>query len=145
MSVEENKATVRRYYDEVLNDRHFAALDETHVVNFVHHDPSNPADIKGLEGVKQRLAEITSAFPDFHYAIEDIIAEGDEVVVRWTAGLTHKGEFEGIPPTGKRAVVQGVYIHRLADGKMVEDWAIRDTLGLLQQLGIIPSRKQSGG
>ena len=66
-------------------------------------------------------------------------------MVRWTASLTHKGEFEGIPPTGKRAVVQGVYIHRLAGGKIVEDWTVRDTLGLLQQLGVIPSRREAGG
>ncbi len=145
MSVEENKAIVRRYYEEALNERNLSTLDETLAVNFVHHDPSNPADIEGLEGIKQRLAEIMNAFPDFHYTIEDMIAEGDKVVVRWTASLTHKGVFEGLPPTGKRAVVQGIYIHRLAGGKMVEDWAIRDTLGLLQQLGVVPSPGEADG
>ncbi len=139
MSVEENKAIVQRYYDEVLNGRDLSVLDETHAVNHVHHDPSNPADIEGREGTKQRLIELMNAFPDLRYTIKDMIAEGDRVMVRWTVGLTHTGEFEGLPPTGKRAVVQGIYVHRMSGAKMVEDWAIRDTLGLLQQLGVVPS------
>lgn len=139
MSVEENKAIVQRYYDEVLNGRDLSLLEETHAVDYVHHDPSNPADIEGREGTRKRLAELMRAFPDFRYTIEDMIAEGDRVMVRWMASLTHKGEFEGLRPTGKRAVVQGIYIHRLSGGKIVEEWALRDTLGLLQQLGVLPS------
>jgi steroid delta-isomerase-like uncharacterized protein len=137
---EENKAIVRRYYEQAMNERDLSIMDETYALDIVHHDPSNPAAIEGVEDLKQRFAQITSGFPDLHYTIDDMIAEEDKVVVRWTASLTHTGEFEGLPPTGKRAVVQGIFIHRLAGGKIVEDWAIRDTLGLLQQLGVIPAR-----
>ena len=139
MSLEENKAIVRRYYEEALNERNFSIMDETCAVDIVHHDPSNPKDIEGAEDLKQRFVQIISGFPDLHYTIDDMIAEGDKVVVRWRADLTHTGEFEDLPPTGKRAVVQGIFIHRLAGGKMVEDWALRDTLGLLQQLDVIPA------
>ncbi|UCC53343.1 MAG: ester cyclase [Anaerolineaceae bacterium] len=140
MSLEENKAIVRRYYEEALNERNFSIMDETYAVDIVHHDPSNPKDIEGAADLKQRFVQIISGFPDLYYTIDDMIAEGDKVVVRWRADLTHTGEFEGLPPTGKRAVVQGIFIHRLAGGKMVEDWALRDTLGLLQQLDVIPAR-----
>ena len=142
---EEDKAIVRRHYEEAMNDRNLSIMDETYAVDIVHHDPSNPADIEGVEDLKQRFAQIISGFPDLHYTIDDMTAEGDKVVVRWTASLTHTGEFEGLPPTGKRAVVQGIFIHRLAGGKIVEDWANRDTLGLLQQLGVIPVPEQTGG
>ena len=130
--------------DNRCRKKNLSTFDETHAINFVPHDPSNPADIKGREGIKQRYAEIVSAFPDLHYTIEDLVAEGDRVVVRWTASLTHTGEFEGVPPTGNRAVVPGVYFDRRKGGRMGEEWAIGDTLGLLQQLGIIPSPKETG-
>ena len=79
-----------------------------------------------------------TSFPDFHVTSEDIIAEGDKVVSRWTASGTHKGELFGIPPTGKKATWKGISIYRFADGKIVEAWGDADFLGLLQQLGVMP-------
>ncbi len=112
--------------------------------NQVHHDPSNPVDIKGPEGHRQRITEVIAAFPDINFTIEDMVAEGDKVVARWTLRGTHLGEFIGIPPTGKQVAVSGVIIHRLAGGKIVEDWALRDSLGLMRQLGLIPPPGQAG-
>jgi predicted ester cyclase len=78
------------------------------------------------------------AFPDFHITVDEMIAEGDKVAARWTATLTHEGEFMGIPPTGVQATISGMVIYRFADGKIVEIWHIGDSLGLLQQLGVVP-------
>jgi len=138
MSVEKNKAVVRRHYEEGWNQRKLSTVDETHAPNFVHHDPSNPEDLKGPDDVKRRLAEVIEAFPDINWTIEDVIAEGDKVVVRWTVRGIHKGEFAGIPPTGKRIAIQGVHIAQLVNEQIAEDWIIRDSLSMMQQLGVIP-------
>ena len=98
----------------------------------------------GPEEIKQRLAEAIKAFPDVHFNIEDIVAEGDKVVVHFTFRGTHKGVFAGIPPTGKQVEMQGVQIARLVNEQIVEDWVIRDTMGLMQQLGVVPPRLEPG-
>ncbi len=144
MSIEENKDVVRIHYEEAWNQRKLSTIDETHAPNIVHHDPSNPEDFMGPEDVKQRLAEVIKAFPDIHWTIEDMIAEGDKVVVHWTMRGTHKGMFAGIPSTGKSVEIQGVQIVRLVNKQIVDDWVVRDTLGLMQQLGAIPSRQKPG-
>jgi steroid delta-isomerase-like uncharacterized protein len=86
----------------------------------------------------QTVTMFLSAFPDLHWTIEDAVAEGNKVVLRLTARGTHRGAFQGIPPTGKQVTVTGIIISRLADGKIAEEWANRDVLGLLQQLGVVP-------
>ncbi len=88
--------------------------------------------------MKQFVKRMRSAFPYFEYKIEYEIAEGDTVVQRWTARATHKGEFQGIPPTGRRGTVTGITIYRLSVGEIVEGWTNADMLGLMQQLGVIP-------
>lgn len=139
MSLEDNKAVVRRHYEEGWNQRNLSSVDETHSPNHIHYDPSNPAPISGAEGIKKRLAEVIQAFPDIHFNIEDMVAEGDKVAVYWTLSGTQKGEFAGIPPTGKRIEgIQGMIIHRLSNGMIVEDKTVRDTMSMMQQLGAIP-------
>jgi steroid delta-isomerase-like uncharacterized protein len=94
----------------------------------------------GPEGQKQVVAPYQTAFPDAHWHVEDMIAEGDRVVTRWTGRGTHRAELPGnppIPPTGKKASVPGVWIHRIAGGKIVESWNVWDTLGMLRQLGVV--------
>lgn len=139
---EQNKTLVRRGIEEVYNRGNLAVVDEVAARDFVIHLPSE--EIHGPEGAKQYVAALRSAFPDLHIAIEDQIAEGDKVVTRWTASATHTGAFQGIPPTGKRGSMTGIDIDRIADGKVVECWVNSDDLGLLQQLGVIPTPEPVG-
>jgi steroid delta-isomerase-like uncharacterized protein len=136
MSVEENKAVVRRYYEEVLNRRNVGTLEEIAVPHYVEHDPL-PGQTGGLQGLQQRVEMLSDAFQP-HFTLEDLIAEGDKVVVRWTNRGTHIGEFMGIPPTGKSFSIAGIDIHRLQDGKMTEHWHVVDLFSQMQQLGLIP-------
>ena len=141
MSTEANKASVRRFYDEVFNKKNRAAIDEFIDPNHVDHaaPPGTPA---GLKGVKQTLNMYLTAFPDLHFTVEDIIAEGDKVVARLTIRGTQQGAFMGIPPTGKQVTVTAIDINRIVGGKSVEHWLNMDTQGLLQQLGVIPAPGQ---
>ena len=137
MSVEQNKAIVRRFFDEVLNQKDFGTVDELCAENYVLNVPPNPM-IRGQEGLKQFLNTLFTALPDIHYTVEDMVAEGDKVAVRWTCCGTHKGEYMNIAPTLKEITVTGIHILRIASGKMEEDWANVDFLGMMQQLGVIP-------
>ena len=138
MSTEDNKAIVRRWTEEGWNQRNWAVFDELAASNWVYHDPSLP-NVRTLEDYKRWATETRDAFPDNHVTIEDMIAEGDTVVVRYTTRGTHQGNFRGIPPTGKQVSGTGMFIDRLVNGKAVEQWINGDDLGLLQQLGVIPS------
>ena len=136
MSVEENKAIVSRATEELWNKNNLAVVDELYATNFVSHDlPEVTPDRKGY---KQFVTISHTAFPDFHTTVEDIIAEGDKVVQRFTARGTHKGEFMGIPPTGKQVTITGIAIDRIAGSKIVENWANMDMLGMMVQLGVVP-------
>ena len=137
MSVEDNKATARRWYEEVFNAGNMDLIHELFAPNFVDHDPVNP--LPGLEGVRQVVGMYRGAFPDLHITVEDQVAEGDKVVTRYTTRGTHQGPFMGIPPTGKHITVTGIVITRFANGQEVEEWANADYLGLLQQIGAIPT------
>jgi len=137
MSVEENRAIVRLAI-EALNTRNWALVRESIGPKFIDHNPI-PGQKPGPEGLKQsRTALHTDAFPDLQSTIEDMIAEGDKVVVRLTANGTHKGEFMGVAPTNKRVSWTTIVIYRIVDGKMTERWASTDTLGMMQTLGVIP-------
>jgi steroid delta-isomerase-like uncharacterized protein len=137
MSTEANKALAHRFWEGVFNQKNLGVIDEVCTADCVLHDPTGP--IQGREAVKQFIGMYLGAFPDFQITIEDMIAEGDKVAVRHTTTATHLGELMGIPPTGKRVTVSGIHITRVVDGKVVEDWANDDVLGMLQQLGVIPS------
>ena len=137
MSTEENKAIVRRIFEEVWNQGNLAAADEFLAADYVNETLHPP--VHGRESDKQLVMMYRTAFPDLHYTIEDLIAEGDKVTVRWTATGTHRGELQGIPPTGKQVTVTGIDIFRCENGKAVEGQSNFDALGMLQQLGVVPS------
>jgi len=143
MSTEENKAIARRFFEEIVNARQLGVADEIFAADHTYHDPSSPMIGRGPEGQKQPIGAYIAAYPDLHHAVEDQIAEGDTVVTRWTGTGTHQGDLLGIPPTGKPAKVMGIWIHRLSGGKIVESWNVWDTLGMLQQLGVIPAPGQA--
>jgi steroid delta-isomerase-like uncharacterized protein len=138
MSPEENKALTRRFYEEIYNQRHLAVIEElTAPEAFSHEAP--PGTAEGPEGVRQVLQMLASAFPNLQMTIEDLIAEGDKVAARTTFSGTHLGVFLGIPPTGKSFTQRQIHILRFTDGKLAEHWAVRDDLGTMQQLGVIPA------
>lgn len=131
---DENKQLYMRLADEVLNRKDLSVVDELIDVNFVEH-VAGAARLVGVEGFKAARRRRNAAFPDWHIDIEDLIAEGDKVVVRATGHGTHRGEFMGISPTGKRVSVRWIAIYRVEYGKLVEHWQNIDDLGLLKQLG----------
>ena len=137
MSTEANKASVRRFYDEVFNKKNRAAIDEFIAPNHVDH-AAPPGLPGGIEGAKQTLTMYLTAFPDLHFTVEDLLAEGDKVVARITMRGTQQGALMGIPPTGKQVMVTAIDINRIVGDKSVEHWLQMDTLGLLQQLGVVP-------
>ena len=137
MSTEDNKALERRVFEEVLNKGNLALVDELFSPDNVVHTSTGP--VHGSEGFKQFVNMYLSAFPDLQFTIEDMVAEGDKVVTRYTARGTHRGDLQGIPPTGKPATVTGIVISRYEGGKSVEGWLEFDALGMMQQLGVVPS------
>lgn len=141
MSTEENKALIRRLSDEGWNKGNLNIADELVAANSISHIAGYP-DIVGPEGFKQFVGMYLSAFTNMRWTTEDLIAEGDLVVERWSATATHTGNLMGIPPTGKSATVAGINISKIAKGKVVESWGNFDALGMLQQLGVIPAPGQ---
>ncbi len=138
MSTEANKAFVRRFFEELFNQRHLALAGELLAPEAISHAaPAGTAD--GPEGVKQVVTMLSSAFPDQHTTIEDVIAEGDKVVVSATFSGTHQGAFLGMPPTGKHFSQRQIHILRITDGKVAEHWAVMDDLAMLRQLGMMPA------
>jgi steroid delta-isomerase-like uncharacterized protein len=142
MSTEQNKALVRQMVEEVFNRGNISLADKFLAPDFVEHEQLPPGVPSGREGVKQLTAMFRSVFPDFKATIDDMIAEGDKVVIRQTWTGTQKGEFMGIPPTGKRVSFGVIDIIRIADGKFVEHWGQMDSMGMMQQLGAIPAPGQ---
>lgn len=144
MTTEENKALVRRWFEEVVSQGNLALADELlGGPDYIIHFPGSPEPID-REGHKQLVTMFRTGFPDWREVVEDMIAEGDKVVTRVTGYGTHEGEFQGIPPTGKKVTVAGLGIDRVAAGKIVEKWAAFDALGMMQQLGVIPTPEQAG-
>jgi predicted ester cyclase len=141
MSAQENKAIVRRVYEEAISQNKPEVFDEIMSADIVDHAPF-PDQAPGLEGFKGAFATVLSAFPDYHSTVEDQIAEGDKVVTRFSSEGTHQGEFLGIAPTGNRVRVTGIDIDRLVEGKIVEHWSEADLLGMMTQLGVIPESSQ---
>ncbi len=140
MSTDENKAISRRWREE-LDQGNWAVLDAYLSRDFGLHMPGSPPQDQA--GMKDVLTMIYGAFPDFHTTFEDLVAEGDKVALRMTFSGTHQGEFQGIPPTGKRIMVSAIVIDRIVDGKLAEHWSQFDALGMLQQLGVIPAPGQA--
>ncbi len=135
---ENNKAVVRRLLDEVWNKGNLSLVDELFTPNFEFHDASTPDLGRGPESEKKRVTLYRNAFPDLRLTIEDMIAEGETVVTRWSCRGTHKGDLSGIAPTGKQITISGITVGRFANGKIAQGYANWDALGLMQQLGVVP-------
>jgi steroid delta-isomerase-like uncharacterized protein len=134
---ERNKAIARSEF-EVWSTGELDRLDDMVAPDVVHHDPYDPHAADGLEGLKRTIELNRTAFPDMRIEIEDQIAEGDKVVTRWVATMTHEGRLGDAAPSGKRVTLTGTTIERFEDGKVVESWRSMDTLGLLRQIGALP-------
>jgi steroid delta-isomerase-like uncharacterized protein len=142
MSSEDNKRLAHRYFEEFCNGRKLDIADELFSHDHQFHDPSIPEVSPGPEGMKQTIAVYQLGFPDVHWQINEMLATEDTVITRWTGSGTQTNELAGnppIPPTGKKASVEGIMINRIAGGKIVESWEVWDTLGMLRQLGVIPT------
>jgi steroid delta-isomerase-like uncharacterized protein len=142
MSVEKNKALVRRFVDKVQSAGDIDAVDELCSPEFVNHS-APPRVPPNCEGVKQLTTMFRRAFPDSYFTVEDMIAEGEKVVTRKTFHGTHEGEFMGIPPSGRSVSMGLIDIVRVSEGRVVEHWSMGDNLGLMQQLGVVPQPGQS--
>jgi steroid delta-isomerase-like uncharacterized protein len=139
MTTEQNKALFRQFIDEVFNQGNMSAVDELVAPDFVEHEELPPGIPTDRKGVKQLTLMLRSAFPDFKATIEDMLAEGDKVVVRMTWRGTHKGEFMGIPATGKSVSIGVIDIVRFSEDKFVEHWGLMDNASMMQQLGAVPA------
>ena len=137
MSTETNKAVVRRVFEEGINQGNLAVYDEIIAPNYVNHNFPTPAT--GAEGFKQVVGLFVAGFPDLRVTLEEVLAEGDEVATRGYFSGTHRGEFNGIPATGKKVQVSYSDIWRLENGRLVENWVQMDMMGMLQQLGVVPT------
>jgi steroid delta-isomerase-like uncharacterized protein len=144
---EQNKALVRRIFEECWNRGDLTNLDQILSSDYVEHDPADEnfgADFgSGPDYFRKTHQTYRSAFPDLKFEIEDLIAEGDRVVARWTTTGTHRGDLMGISPTGKRTSVKGVSVHRIAGGRIKESWIQWDAFGLMRQLGAISEPARS--
>jgi steroid delta-isomerase-like uncharacterized protein len=137
---EANKALARRVIEEGWNKHNLALLDELYA-DCVYYNPAT-GEIKG-EALKQFLASMLAAFPDIRFTIEDLVAEGDKVVIRWSCTGTHQGEFMGLAPTGKQLTPSGISIDQIVEGKVVEERVEFDTLRFFQQLGAAPQSTEA--
>jgi steroid delta-isomerase-like uncharacterized protein len=136
MSTEANKILARRVFEEVLNERNLNLLDELATPDYIEHSPL-PGQGTGIEGIRDRYTTVFNAF-DFQFAIDDVIAEGDKVVLRWTQTGTHIGPILGMPRTGRSFRTTGIEIWRVENGKLAEHWDVVDIFGQFMQLGLLP-------
>jgi len=133
-----NKMNERRFFEEIWSNGNFAVMNDLVAPDYIDHDSNNSS--AGPEGLRQEVSLYRNAFPDLVFVIEDVIAEGDKVVTRLTATGTQKRDLPGIPATGKRVTISGMYITRYDEGRAAEAWVKFDFLGLYRQLGVIPTR-----
>lgn len=133
MSTEEKKALIQRTID-LINERNFAGIDQMYASSYVRHDPNTP-QVRNREAYKQYVMVLCNIFPDLHFTIEDLLADGEKVVCRFTTAGTHSRPWRSIPATGKRVTTSGVAISRVVGDEVVEDWFTNDIFGLAEQLG----------
>ncbi len=136
---EANKTLFRRTYEELFNQGNLASAEELVAPDFVNHEVPPGRENRGPESLRQVAGMLRTAFPDLHFTIEELVAEGDTIVGRLTMRGTQHGPFMGIPPTGRAVEQAQVHFVRFRDGQGVEHRGVRDDLGLLQQLGVIPA------
>ena len=136
---EQNKQLVQRLFNEMCNKRALDLADVLFAANHVYHDPSSPWVAAGPTGMKDLIGAYHRGVGDAKWAVHAMLDAGDTVVTRWTGSGTHTGDLVGIAPTNKRVAVDGIWMHRIAQGKIVESWNAWDMLGLLQQIGVVPA------
>jgi steroid delta-isomerase-like uncharacterized protein len=132
-------AIVEQWVEGGWNNGDLALVDEFYAPDYTIHDPTAPDFPGGREAFKGYVTTLRTGLPDIHFTVEDLIEQGDKVVWRFVARGTHQGNLLGIPPTGRPGTVSGIVISRFAGGKWTEDWVNWDTLGMLQQFGVIPA------
>jgi steroid delta-isomerase-like uncharacterized protein len=142
MSTEQNKALARRFIEEGFGGN-LALADEIVAPTFTNYDPGTPPLPSGPEGYKQLVTAYRTAYSDLQLSVEDLLAEGDKVAVRWTARGTHTGPLGDIPATGKQVMMTGISVLSIAGGKVAEQYTNWDTLGMLQQIGVVPAPGQA--
>jgi steroid delta-isomerase-like uncharacterized protein len=136
MSAEESKDIVRRFWG-VWEEGNIDLVDELLAPDYVNHTPATPDQPTGPEGVKGVVGMFRNGMPDLRVVIQDMIAEGDKVAVRYTLEGTHEGEFFGIPPTGRRLSIKSIAVERVSEGRIREHWRVTDSLDMMQQLGVV--------
>ena len=137
MSTEDNKAIVRRMTEVFYNQGAIERADQFFAATYVHHDPASP-QVRDRAGLQEAVRTFRAGWPDLHITTDELVAEGDKVLKRWTYHATHTGNLSGLPPTGKRITMSGLELFRLADGQIVESWLGYDNLSLMKQLGVAP-------
>jgi steroid delta-isomerase-like uncharacterized protein len=143
MSAEENKEIVQRFWGAW--EGNLDLVDELVGADYVNHSPGMPDQPEGPEGIKAIVKMFRTGMPDLRVVIEDVIAEGDKVVMRYRIEGTHEGELFGVPPTGRRVSIESVTVERVSGGKIREHWRVTDTLDMMQQLGTIPAPEGVAG
>ena len=135
---EQNETLSRRFFEEVCNGRRLEVADEIIAPDHIFHEPQTPIPANGPEGVKAAV-RIYQEGLDGRWEVKDVVSDADRVVTRWVGHGVHNSELMGMAPTGREIHVDAITIHRIADGKIAEDWTVWDALGLLQQLGAVPT------
>lgn len=139
---EANKAAIRRWYEEGINKGNTDLIDALLAPDIVWHGPGG-RELRGRAALKEMVAMYLAAFPDMRVSVEDQVAEGDKVVTRFTGRGTHKGDLEGVAPTGNPISVTGISIDRFEGGKLVEEWENFDELAMMQQIGAVPAAAEA--
>ncbi len=138
MGLEENKSVVRRVFEEGFNMGDFSIAEEVVSADYTNHEATDRS-VRGPEAAKETMSWLRHSFPDLHFAVDEMIAEENQVWALVRMSGTHDNEFAGIPPTGNSFEIKQIHRFRLADGKITDHWAVRDDLGMMQQLGVIPA------
>ena len=139
----ENKAILRRFFEEIFNQQRLAVADEIVAVDYINHNAA-PGETPGREGLKQFVAYLHAGNEGIAFDVDDQVAEGEKVVTRLTVTGTHTGEFAGIPATGRGYSFEAINIHRVVNGQIQEAWIQWDALGWMQKIGVIPAEAQEG-
>jgi steroid delta-isomerase-like uncharacterized protein len=143
MSAQENEALVRRYFEEFCNGRRLDLAEVLMTAGHEYHDPQVPVGV-GPQAMAEGIGVYQNSL-DGHWGVEEVLAAGeDRVVARWIGTGTHNAELNGIPPTGRSVRVSAVHLFRIEGGRIAEQWCVWDTLGMLQQLGVVPAPGEGG-
>jgi len=141
----DSKAIVRRLYEDVWNKRKLEIVSDLISPSHALHDNNSSGSAVGPEAYRAQIAIFLAAFPDLRFTVEDTVVEKDKVAASWTISGTHKGEFWGVRPTNRKMSLEGITIHHIAHGKIIDSYISSDTVGLMRQLGLVPARPERKG